>query len=1211
MTVTRDQSAHIYTPASAAEWTELLTDTGLNAPSSLWLCQESSSALADSIGARTLTPNAGLSYQQTAAGFSRLGVRFADNSANYLLGTASDTTTTSGMLLQMLVPGTNPASGFRAINCFGNVKYEEAQFINGATGPKLQGRSDANTANGSQQYGAYPLVVVTKYDHTNGIFSVQTRGERIKPTYVSQGAGGAQDLYLLGDTVNSTDATMVYAAYWSGADAEISDAQIQVLINSIYGDATTLSKMQAGSLAGKLVVAIEGCEYLLSESHTDAALSAWAGSDWTSALPGLFVELKNRHTLTPWEPFTGGGSCKLTIVDTTGADTFGILVNKRAAGAETEITATLDRNDTTLSVSSTADFDSSGNVFIGTECVGYTGKTGTTFTGCTRGKYSPFSSGTSGSGGRRFANHHRLGNDPNHVQMRPVVSEQPRVWVGKRVGVWLHTWDAVNEVMNPRDEAQLLFAGRIAGIADDPNTAATVLDLEPVHEEIRNGVIGKDMWAGEMVDGITLMEGRVFRFTDGKQGSVDKNSNDLTVTVGAAGTNQIEPGRYTLTMLVEKLSIWLGGEKAAGRIYGTYSWCSPVTSNVGLRTKCYWRIEDASSTIDCYFAIQMPGEVCAFLGLKDTEPGTGGVIENWNKRDQINHNNTAQGDAAPFINLVFKPSGPGRLGQEYSEVMTYSVANERGTFVDQYAYLPANIKNVSDSTYEWGLFLLNDEILMVGSYDSGVMTKCWLAPFQLTADKDASASTYIGRRADEPEGGPITLRQVFVFDAIFSELMATFIYNTGTSGYNHSTYDALGYGLGIGIPGEMLGGSFERSLTNQPLASAPIAVVIDEPTKFVDLFTADLVLRRSFLRWKDEAFEFAQWQTPVSSLAVADLTESNKAAPAGHQENHRIAAQENQEHARPIIKLDYCRDFAVGRDGQYLKSVQVEDQTAVDDLGGNVKPYTIKLRNTYGDLANTGSAIETLIPGLIAFMPILARPFRMITRSIDARFFEGYAVGDIVTISDEFARDPLTGQRGIISRAAVITRIAYDIGGSSPDGSTRDMGGDVDLMFLDTHRGDLYAPSAQVDDTATNGGYNAGTKVLTCYAEKFSHTIETVVNWGSQTLTVDVEEDADATHFEAGDKVLVFEIDTASGLSWEDTVVSQNGNTIGLTTGLGGWDSTKKYRVTYQKYSQVQASQLDYVYQADSTDKMVEDLDVPWHYSATEEVHGYLEVSLL
>src|SRR5690349_12401331 len=123
MTIAVDCDAYskIYTPSTSAQWTALLSGLGISNPSSWWLCGESSGTLADSgSGGRTLTPNAGLSYQQSAPGWQRTGVKFADDTANYLLTTSgADCATTSGMLLQIISVGTNPASGYRAINRFG------------------------------------------------------------------------------------------------------------------------------------------------------------------------------------------------------------------------------------------------------------------------------------------------------------------------------------------------------------------------------------------------------------------------------------------------------------------------------------------------------------------------------------------------------------------------------------------------------------------------------------------------------------------------------------------------------------------------------------------------------------------------------------------------------------------------------------------------------------------------------------------------------------------------------------------------------------------------------------------------------------------------------------------------------------------------------------------------------------------------------------
>jgi hypothetical protein len=52
------------------------------------------------------------------------------------------------------------------------------------------------------------------------------------------------------------------------------------------------------------------------------------------------------------------------------------------------LTSNISNSDTTIPVVSTATFQSAGTIFIGSELISYTGKTATSFTGCTRGQYS-------------------------------------------------------------------------------------------------------------------------------------------------------------------------------------------------------------------------------------------------------------------------------------------------------------------------------------------------------------------------------------------------------------------------------------------------------------------------------------------------------------------------------------------------------------------------------------------------------------------------------------------------------------------------------------------------------------------------------------------------------------------------------------------------------------------------------------------------------
>ena len=95
------------------------------------------------------------------------------------------------------------------------------------------------------------------------------------------------------------------------------------------------------------------------------------------------------------------------------------------------------------------------------------------------------------------------------------------------------------------------------------------------------------------------------------------------------------------------------------------------------------------------------------------------------------------------------------------------------------------------------------------------------------------------------------------------------------------------------------------------------------------------------------------------------------------------------------------------------------------------------------------------------------------------------------------------------------------------------MSGEVELLLLPVNRIAAYVPCADVDDTAAGSGYNAGTKVLTLYAHRYSES----------------SEDADAPHFAATYKVRIVERDPAdptAPLTWDDTVASQTGNTVTL-----------------------------------------------------------------
>ncbi len=976
----------------------------------------------------------------------------------------------------------------------------------------------------------------------------------------------------------------------------------------------TLGKMQTGQIVAKLVVAIEGCKYLLSDAPAASVLAAWAGHDATQVLGGLFVELDNTQTIRPDEPMPGSGRCVIRVLDEDGTDAFGVYVNKRASGDKTTVTATVDRNDTTIPVASTSEFPASGEVYIGTECVGFLGKTSSTLESCVRGKYSPFSCASSGSGGSRFARHHRVSTDINTTLSNPVVSEVPRNWIGKFVGVYLHTWDEATQQLNTKAGAQLLYAGRIVGISDDATTMTTSLELEHISAEFKDGVIGGDMLAADLTPGLTLIANSTFRLKDWLVTSttpVAAEATDLVVVEsGASGAYQVNAGYYNGDEICAFISRWTAQAKTDTDINGTYVASYAVSSNVGLRSKIYWKI--AGSAYGVAWTMEMPGEVAAFLGFgTDEDSFSGQQVLISASGSPSNENSIKQGEFAPYSTLIFKPFGPGIFGLAFSLALTYELENERGAFIDQSDLLPAVVKEQSEGESNVGIFLLDDKILMFGSYDrtSGTLTNCRLAPFQLTAGNTTGAFEYIGRRVDEPPA-PVTVRQVLLLEGTLKDILNRFVYSTGASGYNHSTFDTLSSEFGLALPGGLLGPEWERSLANLPSSGAPISVLIDEPMKFADIWRDDLRIRRGFIRWHDQGFEFGNWRTPLVALAQHTLTEGNKAAPSGTEDSHRVASQESDQFHYSKVKIDYGRDFGSSRSATYLRSIQLEDQSGTDGSGAMGRLLTLRMRNTFAQFANTGTAIESLIKEYLVGMPMFSRPSRTIVRSIDLRLFEKIGVGDICLIEDDpFARDPLTGMRGISSRAGIVTRVSYNLGGPTPGGSVRDMVGEVELYFLDTHRGGIYSPAADVDHEKNYAGFAAGyqaaTKQLWLKTGTYTFTGAVPVRRGSEGSHVEYVSHSlgrDSDYLNVGDLVTICEIDPADPATpdtWTDTIAAINVDRITLTTGLAGWDSSKRHRVFYQQYTDCTAIQQDMVFQADATDEMIQDEEVADQYSST------------
>jgi hypothetical protein len=367
-----------------------------------------------------------------------------------------------------------------------------------------------------------------------------------------------------------------------------------------------------------------------------------------------------------------------------------------------------------------------------------------------------------------------------------------------------------------------------------------------------------------------------------------------------------------------------------------------------------------------------------------------------------------------------------------------------------------------------------------------------------------------------------------------------------------------------------------------------LTVVLTEPTKLSEAFGCELVARTAQVVWKNGGLRMTTWGTPTTATAIHSLTEADKAAPRDAVDKNRTAGNDTTEHLVNLMILNYDRILSDG----YRSHLNLIDRGSGDDFGE--KKVEIDLSSRFLSQGGTGSRgvsgqdgpITELAARLEQTMGYFTRPLRVLRRTIARPFFEDVAPGDYCTISDNFARDPATGRRGMSNKPGLIIRHFVDWGGFEPGARTvRPMTGEVDILILPIDGVAPYAPCAEVDHAAAGGGYNAGTKVLTCEAHAHSNTGET----------------HDAARFAVGAKVLVIEVDPdnpAAPQSWNDTVAAQSGDTMTMTTGLALFDSAKRYRVVSRDYANATGAQQANVYQADDADARVEDTIDAYLYAA-------------
>lgn len=937
---------------------------------------------------------------------------------------------------------------------------------------------------------------------------------------------------------------------------------------------TTLTMLQSQSGARVVFTAnIEGIPWVLTTDEPQAAYDAYSGIGVpiTSAYSGLTVHWESDQKMSPSQPFPEPMLLKLSVAPASGyvsgtglvgvSDIVGETVFKRTGtNAQTGITLELDCDDTTLNVQRADDFAATGVLYIGPETMSYSSRdtAADTFTIDQRGVYTsvytesftPFT-----------RTHKPLTTNEQDIGIPPVASTEPRTWIGRWVVVWAHRVSSGGVLDAPnfdRAAAHPVFAGQIVEVGDD--NGLTWFTIADVRRSIYGTRMNKDPFRARAAEGVFVAAGASFGVNTRRlttTGGTSATGNALTVvSSGAAGTNQMNEGRYTAHELAAILQTWLQGERAASRILFNLQYV--IADDNGTSRGCLKYHDPTAAGISRSIEVS-----CSYASPLRFSGWTAG---------SINAGGTAQSGE------TMSDEVPLRFWMQESafDLQTLNVTNPTGTWVSQITLLPPALRDPVNNVI--------DGVLKIG--DIGYVRARHVSDTQFQITEDGMAGFFPGSidgsfnsiryTIDEPDIS-LDVSQVLVIESTFKDLLLRVLLSTGTSGFN-STYDDLSEYMSCGIPYQLLGDDFVSEVGRLACADLTCTAVIDGPISFFDMFKADFQLRRCALIWGNGRLNIKAWSTPTSSYATTTLNETTKATPIGTQDVNRASVVESADFAN-VVTIRYDIDV----EGKYHGELILRDAVSIRLYGE--RSLEIKARNTFRQTGSIGSPLDELLSIYAGFFGYTSRPWQIVTRSIDWSMFEQTLPGTVCLVTDKYLRDPSTGKRysnltqlgGLSGYPGLIVGQEIDWGGVAAGlnggrPQVNEPGGQVQVMISPQRTIAEYVPCAQFNGT----DYNAGTKVVTTQAHEHSESSDV----------------ADASRFAVGDEVLVVEIDpsvAASALSWSDVVANVSGNNITLTTGLAGIDTALTYRIIYDAYGTVGTSQKTKTFQADDADGLIVD----------------------
>ena len=840
----------------------------------------------------------------------------------------------------------------------------------------------------------------------------------------------------------------------------------------------------------------------------------------------------------------------------------------------------LDADSSTIYVQKTDQYDNmdaAGEAYLGRERFSYSAKgtasgpQGTlgTFTGVTKGVYPAYGTGT---WGYTYIYAELGADDINGSQAETIhVSSVPFSFIGRRVGLYVTTWDPATASYNTETNAKLLWFGNIGQeITYVPRENKWSIPCESILSYLDRRMVGGSPIESELA-GINLMGPANLAFRVEVTKAVDPNVYKYDALIVVPAGDYLDEEKTSLG----QVAVWAGHielQKTITSALNDSSNWTPSQPDVTFRfvrnrddnlLSLEMHVQDATADTYHGFTVVFSGtksDTTSIAGSASLPLAALGFNVGQNAMFPGRYHVLGSPLTAPAVPGGNKTSITGNLPPFRAFHPLYPTANSKRLYIRTRTAEYEYETDQADHTITAGHVLIGTDSqswAYTGITNAVDGSHAYLALTDKGPAKGTSGQFYGAHYAD-----PMPVQQTYVLDSRDDydrstvndtgplELLLYGLTSTGTSGYN-GTYDKLPARLTeVGIQNGLIDTSTFTAIDADLMGSSLRMLArrknyaIYEATEWIELWLREARLFALALVWHDGQIK-ARRLTLNTQLYTQTLDDSTNAEVIEWGD-----VKLTLENVINQWKLNFNWDQT---DEKYKSKHTYRDIDSIATLG-TVKEMEIKHPGVNID---DGSMIKLVSRELFKGRQELnGYPWQKVSFSLTPTLVNKIYVGDTVKYTSSVHPDPHGGGSMSTTMFGIVTDVSWNY--------TTWVGQCTVYLhgIYDTKR--AWAASACTNITATNGGWDAANYRLTLLANEYGVAGDT----------------DDGARFSAGDKIKILErsADNTPVGPWDATVASayetDGANLLTLdTVTLTGWDDEREYVVVPDSYADCTATQ--------------------------------------